>query len=114
MFTTPPNDLMPVVVYALEQIDGGDCAKQIEIDAVGTPGKIRLIDSITQQPILVEGVLLTRRADHEVGVNLGSLFAVIECDQPFPLFRRTPEGKFEPDESTLVTDVQWTQWSNRK
>lgn len=105
---------MPVVVYALEQIDGGDSARQVEFDAMGTTGRMRLIDSKTQQPFLVEGVLLTRRADHEVGMNPGSLFAVIECDQPFPLFRRTPEGGYAADESTLVTDVQRTQWSNRK
>lgn len=107
------NSPMPVVVFALERIDGGDTAHTVEFDAMATPGQIRLIDSSTQKPVLLGGVLLTRQEDHEVGLNPDSLFAVTESNRPFPIFRRTPAGQYEADEQILVTDIQMPMYSRR-
>lgn len=80
---------------------------------MATPGQIRLVDSRTRQPILLGGVLLTRLEDHKVGMGPGSLFAVTESNRPFPIFRLTPTGQYEPDEGVLVTDVQMPIYSKR-
>lgn len=76
-------------------------------------GQIRLTDLQTKQKVLVDGVLLTRREDHAVGINPGTLFAVTQNSEPFPIFRRTGDGRYEADENTLVMDVQMTVWSRR-
>lgn len=105
---------IPVVVFALERIDGGDTARSIEFDAMAIPGQIRLIDSLTQEPVLLGGVLLTRQEDLEVGLNPDSLFAVTEGGRgQFPIFRRTPDGQYQADEDTLVTDIQMPIYSRK-
>lgn len=113
MSDNDPPILCEVVVYTLHRIGRSENAEEIEFEAMAQAGEIRLTDLATHQQVLVPGVLLTRREDHEVGMHAGSMFAITASDQPYPLYRRRDDGRFEVDKETFVKDVQMTIWSRR-
>lgn len=114
MFNTPPDTLMPVVVFTLERIGDGDFARKVEFDAMATPEEISLRDANTGQLVQIEGVLLTRLEDHKAGIYPRSLFAVTERDQLLPLFRRTPEDDYIADVDIVVKDIQMPLYTSRR
>lgn len=113
MSDNDPPILYEVVVYTLHRIENTENADEIEFDALAQPGKIRLTDIATKQQVLVPGVLLTRKEDHEIGMHGGSMFAITASDQTYPMYRRRNDGKFKVDKETLVKDVQMKIWSKR-
>lgn len=113
MSDNDPPILYEVVVYTLHRKGDSENAEEIEFDALAQEGEIRLTDLATRQKVSVPGVLLTRREDHEIGMNPGSMFAITANDQPYPMYRRTEEGKFEADKATFVKDIQLTIWRRR-
>lgn len=113
MSENEPPVLYEVVVYMLKRInDAGDEVKE-EFKALATPGKIRLLDGTTWEYAYVDGLILTKKADFDVGMSPGSLFVVTEYNPPYPVFERINEGTYAVVKGQFVTDVQMIIWNNR-